>query len=67
MIKKWEEWNDLKSGLVHQLKQDREKIVLLQGQLKARMDTTYGRAEQVEKLTLDLAKMKGMEQLFEAY
>ena len=31
------------------------------------MDTTYSRAEQVEKLTLDLAKMKGMEQLFEAY
>ena len=31
------------------------------------MDTTYNRAEQVEKLTFDLAKMRGMEQLFEAY
>ena len=31
------------------------------------MDTTYSRAEQVEKLTLDLAKMRGTKQLFEAY
>ena len=41
--------------------------MLLQGQIKARMDTTYNRAKQVEKLTLDLAKIRGMEQLFEAY
>ena len=53
--------------LVKQLKQDQDRVVLLQNQLKARMDTTYSRAEQVEKLTLDLAKMRGIELLFEAY
>ena len=61
LIGKWEEWNDLKSGLVKQLKHDQDSVVFLQDQLKARMDTTYSRAEQVEKLTLDLAKMRGME------